>query len=137
MAPGYRGPETLIWERLLTVLGDAIPLSWNDEDIPEGWDMSQKEKHIMAALQYVDTELSKRRRQVFHLRSVLGLPEEHCGTVLGVAKSTISSTLTQAWTAMEENSVDIEAIEWFLKRETSGASRPKSKDQDGTERATI
>lgn len=140
VAPEYDGPKNETWERLLPLLGEAINELERPVDIPNGWDWSEKEKKILAALEYVDNELAPQQMKIFHCRAINGLTEAQTVAVLfpeartiedvAARKSTVGSTLCQTWRAMEDDKVDVSSFGWFLNHTVAGTNKKTDKQAD-------
>ncbi|WP_416976378.1 hypothetical protein [Streptomyces sp. T028] len=123
--PAYDGPKEMTWEPFFDLLAPEVEPWLIGEATDERQNVNQRRDYILGALEFAQNKLTKRRKQVFHLRGILDLPEAHCATLLKVEKKTVGSHLCQAWGQLKTEGCDTDGLAAFLKDMGIGARRPE------------
>ncbi|MFI9176163.1 hypothetical protein [Streptomyces lincolnensis] len=115
-----KGPFELHLLDLVRLMRGTVEDLIRGDSFPHRWDPVEMEKVIMGGLHCVDTKLTPRQKQAFHLESVIGVAPTDAARAMDVGVKAAQSHLSLGWSVLRENKVDLQAMRWFIESGTEG-----------------
>lgn len=90
------------------------------EGFPHKWDPAMTQKLVLGGLHCADTVLTPREKEAFHLEALIGVDRAEAALAMNIGVKGTGAALSNAWKALKDHTVDLQAMRWFVESGTEG-----------------